>query len=458
MAGSPIVQCSGPSYHLGDRKAAVQRSVNCYPQRLEGDAWMMAATPGEVQIADLGAEIRGSRVVAGRWFVVSGVTLYEVTAAGSSAARGTLYTSSGFVGMAHNASQLALVDGGNLYIFDLTTNTLTPASSGGWRGSDDVVELDGYFVFVAPDTDQFYLSAIDNGSTLNALDFSSADTSPDNIVTHRVSHRQLWLFGDLSTEIWINSGDLAFPFVRYSSYTLDVGCVGKRAAIRAADTLFWIGKTDRGTGIVYMASGNQPQRVSTKAVEEALRASSDLSQATMWTYQIDGAEFIGISAPGVETTWTFDAAAQQWHERGEWDAGWQPLRSGLVTSLNGQHFAGDASGKLVRLDPDANTLNGRPLVRERVWPHFKQPSAEPVSYFALELQMTTGRGGNVMLEISNDGGATFGPPLLRDLGAIGRRMQRVRWLGLGSAFNRVFRIRCSDDVPFAIHSATVDTQ
>jgi hypothetical protein len=37
-------------------------------------------------------------------------------------------------------------------------------------------------------------------------------------------------------------------------------------------------------------------------------------------------------------------------------------------------------------------------------------------------------------------------------------MQRVRWLGLGAAVNRVFRIRCSDDVPFAIHSATVDTQ
>lgn len=457
MAGNPVVQCVGPSYHLADRKAAIQRAVNCYPKRLDGNNWMMCATPGEVQIADFGAEVRGSYVANGRWFVAAGSKLYEVTAAGATTERGTLASSSGYVGMAHNASQVAIVDGASLYILNTTTNAFTTVASAGWRGSDDVKELDGYFIFVDPDTDQFYLSAIDDGTTLDALDFSSADSSPDNIVTHRVSHRQLWLFGELSTEIWIDSGDPAFPFVRYSSYTLDVGCVGKRAAINAADTLFWIGQTQRGSGIVYMAQGNQPTRVSTSAVEEALRGSTNISQASMWTYQIEGAEFVAINAPGMETTWVYDAANQQWHERGEWSDGWAPLRSGLVTAYAGQHFAGDSYGKLVRLDIDANTLSGRPLVRERTWPHMVQPSMEPICYVGVELQMKTGSGGNVTLEISNDGGFTFGPPLMRSLGAIGRWMQRVRWLGLGAAINRVFRIRCADDVPFAIHSATVDT-
>jgi hypothetical protein len=53
MAGKKVFQCVGPSYWLADKKAAVQRSVNCYPQRLAANAWMMAPTPGEVQIADL---------------------------------------------------------------------------------------------------------------------------------------------------------------------------------------------------------------------------------------------------------------------------------------------------------------------------------------------------------------------------------------------------------------------
>jgi hypothetical protein len=456
MAARKIVECAGPSYFLADRKAAVQRSVNCYPQRLDGDRWMMQSTPGEVQIADLGASIRGSKDVGGRWFVVAGSTLYEVTTTGTTTNRGTLATSSGFVGMDDNKTQIAIVDGPNLYIYTLATNTLTQITAAGWRGSDDVRELDGYFIFVDPETDQFYLSKIDDGTLLDALDFSSADSAPDDIVTHRVTHRQVLFLGTKSGEFWINSGDPAFPFVRYNSYTMDVGCVGKRAAIEAADTIFWIGQTDRGTGIVYMLSGNQPSRVSTIAVEEALRGSSDLSAAEMWCYQIEGHEFVGIHAPGLETTWIYDAALQQWHERGEWDAGWQPLRSRLVTSVGVDHFAGDADGKLVRLDADTNTLNTRVLVRERTWPHLIQDSMEPLSYHSLELAMKSGHGGNVTLEISNDGGITYGPMLLRSLGVTGRWMQRIRWLGLGTSINRVFRIRCSDDVPFAIHAAAVD--
>ena len=456
MAGSKAVQCVGSSYHLADRKAAVQRSVNAYPEKLDGENWRMVGTPGEVEIAAMGAGCRGSKVVGSRMFWVAGSTLYEVTAGGTTTSRGTLSTSSGFVGMDDNKTQLAIVDGANLYVFTLATNTLTLVVSAGWRGSNDVVEIDGYFVFVDPDTDQFYLSAIDDGATLDALDFSSADSAPDDIVTHRVSHRQLWLFGSESTEIWINSGGADFPFVRYQSYTLDIGCVGTRACIAAADTLIWIGKTDRGSGIVYMASGNQPTRVSTIAVEKALQGSTDLSSATMWAYQIEGHEFVGINAPGLETTWVFDAAVQQWHERGEWDAGWLPLRSRLVTAYNGQHYAGDEYGSLVRLDATAYSLAGRTLQRERTWPHLVQPSMEPVSYRGLELGMTTGHGGSITLEISNDGGYNFGPALIRSLGATGRWLERIRWLGLGTALNRVFRLRMSDAVPFGINSGVVD--
>jgi hypothetical protein len=456
MAGKGYVQCVGPSYHLADKKSAIQSAINCYPQNLDTDARMMASIPGEVDTATLAGPVRNQRNVEGRWFVVSGDTLYEQQADGSNVVRGTILTSTGFVGMSHNTSQLAIVDGANLYIFTLATNVLTQITVPAWRGSDDVHELDGYFIFVDPDTDQFYISAIDDGTSLDALDFSSADSSPDNIVTHRVSHRQLWLFGTRSAEIWIDSGAAAFPFERYQSYTIDVGVVGKRSAINAADTLFWIGQTDRGSGIVYMAAGNQPQRVSTLAVEQALKASTDISKAEMWTYQIEGHEFIGINAPGVTTTWVYDAATQEWHERGEWYDGWQQLRSRLYITFKGEHYGCDLFGKIVRLDASLNQLSGRPLVRERTWPHLKQPSMEPISFYGLELSMLTGYGGNVTLEISNDGGNNFGPKLLRSLGAIGRWMQPVRWLGLGTALNRVFRIRCSDNVPFALYSAAVD--
>jgi len=452
------VQCIGPSYHLADRKAAVQSAINCLVQRLDGQNFMLASVPGRVQVNAFGANVRRSYNADGRWFVVAGTQLFELSSGGAvSTLRGAI-EGAGFVGMAHNASQLAIVTGERLYILTLATNVLTQVTAGGWRGSDDVHEIDGYFVFVDPGTDQFYLSQIDDGTNLNALDFSSADSAPDNVVTHRVLHRQLWLMGSRTCEIWVDSGDDAFPFVRYNSYTVEVGVVGKRAAINAADTLFFIGRTDRGSGLVYMVVGNQPQRVSNLAVEEALLASSDLSLATMWAYQTKGHEYVGINAPGLSSTWVYDAASQLWHERAEWDEQWFQDRASMHTFFEGDVFCADSGGKLYKLDEATNNLAGLPLVRERTWPHLVARSLEPVSYRCLELSCATGgeRLGSITLEISNDGGAVWGAPLLRSLGAVGQRMQRVVWWRLGTAVNRVFRLRCSDDVPFALYSAALD--
>ena len=462
MAANDVIECIGPSYRLDDRKAAVQTAINCYMEQIEGLGEMRQLTqvsvPGMTQIGTLAGAIRGMRSVNGRLFVVAGPTFYEVSTTGVATIRGSVTSENPFVGMAHNSTQLCLTDGSNGYVFNLASNVFTTISSPGWQGSFDVAELDGYGIFIRPKTDQFYISKNDDFSTFNAIDFSSADSQPDSIVTQRVLHRELWLMGETSTEIWVNSGDISFPFVRYNSVTLDIGIVGKRAAIVAADSIMWIGKTTRGSGIVYLARGHQPQRVSTRAVEQALAKSTDLSAATMWAYQVDGHEFIGINAPGLPSTWVYDAAIQQWHERAEWSAGWQQGRVSHVCSHSGLQIVGDATGKLYTLSQTVYTNGTDPLVRERTWPHKISPSMQPISFHILQLACTTGYGGTVTLEISNDGGMTFGPPLLRSLGAIGRFMQRIRWMPLGTAFDRVFRIRCSDAVPFNMHAAMIDTQ
>lgn len=460
MAGRQEVKCIGPSYQLADRKAAVQRSVNLYLRQIEGlgedRQLILDSCPGLRTLVDLGATVRGSYNAYGRWFVVAGSTLYEVQTSGSYVSRGTLASSSGFVSMKAGRDQLVIVDGPNGYVFSLATNTFNPITDPDWRGSNWVEELDGYFVFVAPGSDQFYLSAIDDGANYDALDFSSADAQPDNIITHRVKKRELFLFGMVSTEVWINSGDADFPFVRYNSTPIDVGIVGNRAAIFAGDTLIFVGQTVSGAGYVYEMQGHQPVRISTQAVEEALQSSTDLSQASMWTYQTDGNEFVGINAPGLETTWVFDFSTRQWHERADFaDGEFLPLRADIVTFVGNRHYATGGT-KLYRLDSSYYQNGDDILVRERTWPHLVTPSLEPIAYRGLELQCKTGEGGSITLEISNDGGYVYGPPLARSLGAVGRRNQRVRWLLLGSGLDRVHRLRITDAVPATFYSCALD--
>jgi len=462
MAGQATIACIGPSYTLSDKKAAIQRAVNLYMLNIEGlgeaKRVVLASAPGLELLVNVGTEFRGSYNTDSRWFVVFGTKLLEMAEDGTYTERGTLATNSGFVSMKSGRDQLVLVDGTNGYVFNLNTNVFGQITDTNWRGSNWVDELDGYFIFVAPDSDQFYLSAIDNGSQLDALDFSSADSSPDNIITHRVRRRELHLFGTRSTEIWINSGDPDFPFVRYNSTPIDVGVVGKRAVCIAADSLVFVGQTDRGRGYVYLMTGHQPERISTQAVEEALAGSTDLSSCVLWSYHTTGNEFVGINAPGLSTTWVYDFSSQQWHERAEWVNGaWEQLRVDSVTFVNGKHYA-LAGTKVYRMGLDVYTLDGDILMRERTWPHLVSQSFEPITYRSLELACTTGgpTAGNITLEISNNGGYRFESPLQRSLGAIGQWMHRVRWMFLGAARDRVFRLRCSDAVGLTIHEGVVD--
>ena len=462
MASRDTIKVIGPSYSLGDRKSAVQRSINLMMSEVEGlgeaRQLVLSSAPGLVRIATMSGSFRGSYNTDSRWFAVFGDVLYEMSPSGSSVVRGTLSSATGFVAMKSGRDQLVIVDGAAGYVLNLNTNAFAQIGDPDWRGSDWVDELDGYFIFVEPGTDQFYLTAIDDASNLDGLDFSSADASPDNIITHRVRKRELLIFGTRSTEVWINSGDPDFPFARYNSTPIDVGIVGARAACIAADALVWVGQTDRGRGYVYQMDGHQPVRISTQAVEESLAASTDLSACTMWSYHVAGAEFVGVNAPGLTTTWVYDLSIGQWHERGEWvSAAWTPWRTEAITYVDGAQYARAGTG-VYRLDDLVYATDGAALMRERTWPHLVAPSFEPITFRALELACTTGGPtvGNITLEVSNDGGFTFNAPLQRSLGAIGRWMHRVRWFALGTARDRVFRLRCADPVSLTIHAATVD--
>lgn len=458
MAGTNIVQAIGPTYHLADVKAAVQSAINCFPRRLEGERFILANAEGTVDIATLPDECRGSRNVEGRWFVVSGDKLYEMSTDGSYIERGTLESDFGLVVMSDSSDYLAIVDGTDLYRLQLSDNTFARETGDGWLGSNRVDEMDGYFIFARPNTDQFYIVTSNVGSIIDPLDFTSADSTPGKILAHIVSNHQLFVYKTRSREIWVNSGGADFPFVRYNSFPSEVGIVGPHALVSAAGTVYLVGKTERGTAIVYEDSGTRPQPISNTAVEELLRTCTDLSQIQMMAYQPKGHEFIVIRGPGMKTCPVFDAKNKIWHERAEWvDGDWDTLEWRFLTAVGTEHYGGDVNGKVFRLDADVNQYSGRHLIRERTWPHLVAPTLDPVSYKGLEIAAKTGFDpGVITLQVSNDGGHNFGPMLQRSLGAVGRFMERIRWNGLGSARNRVFRLRCSDNVPFTLYSASVD--
>lgn len=456
----------GPSYSLDFRKADVQRSVNLIPSVVESGTGKAPAilqeVPGLAVFAAGSDVIRGVEEVAGRGFFVAGSTLYETDSAGALTSRGTLTTSTGRVSMAYGLTQLVMVDGPNGYVFNLAANTFAKIGSPAFYGSSRVAFIDGYFIFLRPDSQQFYISAIDDATALDALDFASAERSPDNLVSLLADHGELWLFGEKSVEIWSNTGNASFPFERNNGAILEVGCAAAHSAQKLDSTVIWVGNDANGNGTVWSVQGYKERRISTQAVEEAIQRSTDLSSAYAFTYQQDGHNYYCLQVPGLETTWCYDVFTGQWHERAELvDGEYTQWRANSHAYVFGKHLVGSDDGDVYELDKTAGNNAGDVKVRDRITPHNALPSLDWIDFPVFELDCQVGEGkpdgseAFVMLRYSNDGGATWSQWRTASLGAIGERHKRVIFRRLGRAKDRVWHVRCTDDVLFSIVNARV---
>jgi hypothetical protein len=305
----------------------------------------------------------------------------------------------------------------------------------------------------------FYISAIDDASNLDALDFASAESSPDIIVALLVDHREIWLLGQRTIEVWFDAGTADFPFARNQGAAAEVGCVACFSAQKIDNGIMFLGRDKNGSGIVYRTNGYIPQRASTFAVEQALLVSTDISAAVAYVYQLGGQTFYCLNAPGVPSTWCFEVASGTWHEccdldvAGEFEAH-QAQYHGFIFGL---HLVGGDDGNVYRMDTTVNTFNGKTLKRTRISPNDATPMRDRVEYSRFILDCTAGLAASgvspvVTLSWSDDGGMTYGNPVPRSTGLIGEFVSRVQWDRLGYARDRVWRVDFSDDAPFSIVS------
>jgi Phage stabilisation protein len=461
----PIV---GPSYTLATRKADIQRSVNMHLVGMESpgkEPFIMDSIPGLTLFASLGSAIRGAISVEGRCFVVAGSTLYEVSSAGTATSKGSLSTSTGVVSMAYGISQLVLVDGPNGYVLTLATNVFAQITSAGFYGSVRVRFLDNYFLFVHPNTQQFYISAINNAASDDPLDFASAESSPDNLITLEVDHSEIWLFGEGTTEVWLDYGAADFPFQRNRGASIEIGCQAANSVQKLDNSVFWIGQDINGSGIVFRSQGFQAQRISTQAVEQAIQASTDLSSAVAYTYQDRGLSFYCINAPGLTSTWCYEVSTGSWHERCDLDTNgnFTQHRAQNYVFAFGKRLLGGSDGNVYELSRTTYTNYLDPLVRLRVTPHDAIPGRLLQFFSAFYLDCTTGEAALgvtpfVELSWSKDSGASWSNPIMRSLGLTGQRYARLLWTLLGSGRDRVWRIRFSGNAPFSIVDGAADSK
>jgi len=381
---------------------------------------------------------------------------------------GFLGTTSGLVGIASNGTQLLIVDGLFGYVVDISAQTVTRISDVDFpNGVTNADYMDGYFIVNGNGTQQFYTSELLDGGLWDGTDFASSEGSPDTAVGLIVDHRELWLFGSNSAEIWVSTGEGSPPFARSANAFVEHGCIAHRTIKKLDNTIFWLGGDDRGYGVVWRADGYNPSRVSTHALESAIAGYSVVTDAQAFTYNQEGHAFYVLTFPTEGKTWVYDAATGGWHERSYRD----PLNGTLTRwraschcVLNGKHLVGDfEDGRLYELDLNYYSDDGDPILRLRAT-QAQAEVQERVFYNWLQVDMQTGVGltlgqgsdPKLMMRYSNDGGQSWSD--LRDgsLGAIGDYSGRCKYNRLGAGRNRVWEVSMTDPVKFALVGAVVD--
>jgi hypothetical protein len=447
----PRVKFAVQSYESRSLPLSAQKLVNFYAEAAPEDAHTQAAlfgTPGLKLFATVGVgPIRGMIEMDELLFVVSGGRIFSVGSTGLVNLIGDIGGTAP-VDMAHNGEQIFVRTGGDdSDSFIVTTTTVTQISDADFVGASSVTFQDGFFIYTETDSGRFYISAADDGTSWDALDFATAEGDPDDAVRIFSDHRELWVFGRKSVEIWYNSGEADFPFARASGAYLERGLGAAGSVAKVDNTVYWLGDNR----IVYRAEGYTPKRISNHGIEALLTKLDSVSDLRAFEYSQEGHQFYVLTKPD-EFTVVYDVATGYWHHRKSLNrSDWRVHTHAFVY---GKNIVGDAvSGKLYELDLETYDEDGAALISTAITPTiWGETNRTIMSRFQVDMEagvgLTDGQGDDpqMMLRWSNDGGRTWSNELWASMGKKGEYKQSAEWRRLGMFERRIMEVSISDPV------------
>jgi hypothetical protein len=493
----------GSAYVARSINAADNRMVNLFPEIVPEagkEPAFLNRAPGLRLLTTAGdGPVRGLWTYGGVAYIVSGDKLYSMAGFGTPVVIGTV-SGTGPVSMVDNGTQLFIACGGPSYIYNNSTGDFGPITDPDFPGALTVGYLDGYFVFIEPNSQKVWVTTLLDGTSIDPLEFASAEGSPDNLVSMIVDHREAWLFGTNSVEVYYDAGNADFPLQRIQGAYNEIGCAATFSVAKLDNGLFWLGADARGQGIVYRSQGYSGQRISTHAIEYAIAQYGNISDAIAYTYQQEGHSFYVLTFPSANATWVYDVSTQAWHERAGFDNGsFTRHRSNCQMTYNSEVVVGDyENGNLYAFDLDVYADNGNVQKWLRSWRALAtgQNNLKRTAHHSLQLDCESGVGlsgldftdptylitesglflitesgdflisvegsetvgvnPRAMLRWSDDGGHTWSNEHWSPMGKIGVYQHRVFWRRLGMTLklrDRVYEVSGTDPVKIAIMGA-----
>lgn len=474
----PIVPFFGTGLQGKSSKVTAQKRLNCYYEFQKfnatsgmyggpDDRTMVAifGTPGLELFVDFGdTPIRG--IHAPLWndyvYMVHRGTLWQVDNSGTKTNRGTLLTTSGRVSIADNGNQLMIVDGAYGYIFNTSTLAFTQITDVDFPAKPRVVIFhDGRFLVNSGGTGEFHGSSAYNGLTWDALDFSTAESSPDQLTQMAVIGSELTLIGDLTTEFWADIGGAGFPYQRTGGSGINYGIAAQWSVTNFLDGIAFLARQKGGEAFVANLQGYQIERISNHELDFLINGYSTCSDATAFSYILGGHPMLQINFPSADKSWLYDASTQVWSQLQSKGIGRH--RAEMCVNFQNQKIVTDyTNGRAYKLKQDVYTDNGDEIALELIGRHLVQDELmETFPYFEVVMEtgvgLVSGQGSNpqVMISVSKDGGQSYGTEIWVSAGQLGNTKKRARLRNLGRSRDITIKTRITDPIKRVIVNANL---
>lgn len=335
----------------------------------------------------------------------------------------------GPISAAFNGSVVVAVNGSTGIVAD--QNSVQAISDPDFRPATTVAFIAGFFVFTAADTGEYFITEV-YSTAIDALDFATAESAPDDLVAVVALRREIWLFGADTVEVH-GLIAAAFPFAPITGVAINFGCIARMSALQIDQSVCWLSPN----GIVYQSSGYVAQRISTHEIEEELElVRSEWADAFAWTYIETGHHFYVLTVG--EQTFAFDMATRSWHKRES--VGFTRHYALACATAFGKVLVGDHKGRLLHLSKDHLTDPDGDVVVTIGSVPYAQKDYFTADEFRVDVEV--GAGADATLEYSHDtNGKTWSNRLPATLGALGEHETILRWPRLGRSRNLRTRLR-----------------
>lgn len=384
-----------------------------------------------------------------------------------------LSTTNGAISWANNTSQIALVDGVGLFIYEIQANNFIQVTlPTGMPANPFVVYYQDARLFIRfRDDPRVYYSAQGDFSKLDAGNFEVQQSRPSVATGLIGANERLFLLGDVSAEVWAppqyaNNN----PIIRDNNLLYEFGCGASASVVKGilnagrgktlTSFVAWFSSNQNGVGTFVMSTGGPAIIIGSDAIEREIEQFDKSDDCFGFVVEISGVTLIEWTFPDADKTFVYNIMTKTWSRKVRNDGKSSNLTG--HTFVNERHIVGNKDNNMLyEMKAGLMTDNGEPVNRSRTTLTFYDKGGNQLSVGELIVYFETGdviSGSSPVayLEVSFDSGKTWTQPSPSPMGEIGEFARESRWHNLGVADSYTFRISIYEPVRVFIMGASID--